>query len=785
MSRIRLYPVSPGEVVVVTLAAIIIGANFCSVSLDIPHWNDLVLLWHSALVGILSLLCIVPVSIVVLRFADILVATSLIFVWSVVVGTIIRVRNMIDAHRGYCVLFLAFAFGPGPSPQGFGWAAIVPVVVFSCRLALAALSLPVVMFRLALFYLVLTGWVGWSLIESGAAHCQHNVIFAIILHLTTWAIWTQWNIHQVKYRLERLWHVDYHIAQLCLVKYLLKRVNSGAPVLETIREQMPLEVVVIVVPKPQVSEFRASKERVEGFGALLRRMMGGCLVDAHLWTKYQYSLVQEKKLAGERRARSEARTMETESSNLVTGKSDRSCALKSSKAVLSCNKVTSSGLEAISISGAPKNAIAARDASIRSTSEVPTRTSTPKVSRSRRTRFISSSAVIGDRPTTKVRVIESTSNQEGSTGYRVGALTAVNSDLQLSQGLGNSNMVKTWVSEQATSISKDQQILTELETPADLVGAPLLGAPCVTWFTASKTFDHAVSTPVADLDPFVPAFCMDHELADLDAVWADLCIIPASETPHWQPLDEDVFESFKHDHVRISISSDSSPRRRDQSESIMESSPAPTETLEDLDWLSAISMATPVPIPPAQPLSTESAHDDIKDAEMCDSGTSGTLDVTMSLPDLVDIEMFPLAPACLPLARLPSLVDVQMTLSVVEQLEMRENKSTDVERRVSRKARIIYADGVWEEYMDGFRLQAAATKLSQLDVPPVPKLWSNQSSSAEKHNMSSLDSSDQLDGSAGEVKEELVAVVELHKRLRRGRRRRNLVCKPEKVAQKM
>ncbi|KAB5588456.1 hypothetical protein CTheo_8106 [Ceratobasidium theobromae] len=108
-------------------------------------------------------------------------------------------------------------------------------------------------------------------------------------------------------------------------------------------------------------------------------------------------------------------------------------------------------------------------------------------------------------------------------------------------------------------------------------------------------------------------------------------------------------------------------------------------------------MAAPVPILPAQSLFEEPTHDEIGDAEMCDSDMSGTLDVTMSSPDLVDIEMFPLAPVCLPLARLPSLVDVQMALSVDDQLEVQENKSTDVERRVSRKARVIYADGAWED----------------------------------------------------------------------------------------
>ncbi|KAB5590541.1 hypothetical protein CTheo_6013 [Ceratobasidium theobromae] len=928
MSRIRLYPVSPGEMVVVTLAAIIIGANLCSVSLDIPHWNDLVLLWHSALVGILSLLCIVPVSIVVLRFADILVATSLIFVWSLVAGTVTQVRNVVSAHRGYCALFLVFAFGPGPSPQGFGWATLVPVVVFSCRLVLAAFSLPAIMFRLALFYSVLTGWVGWSLIESGAAHCQSSAIFAIVLHLATWVVWTQWNVHQVKYRLERLWHVDYHIAQLSPVKYLLKKVNSGAPVLETIREQMPLEVAVIVVPKPQVSEFRASKERVEAFGAPLRRMMDGSLANAHLWTKYQYRLVQEKKLAGERRARSDARTMGRKSSNLVTGKSDKSSELKSSTAVLSHNKIKTPEFQVNPTSKAPKSAISVRAASIGSAPGVPERTSTSKVSRSRRTPFISSGAVTVDKSSANIRVIELASNQSESTGYSVEALPAVNSMSRLSQELDGCNMVKTWVPEQsmttqpdappvpalfeetgdialvfeeklnaayeeATGISQDQQILTGLETPVDPVGAPSLGAPCVIGFTTSETFDHAVSTPIATLDSFVPALCMDRELADLDAVWADLGIIPVSEAS--QPLDEDLFGSFKHDgdaqtgeipntHFATTASEHPEamsellfsnvwnteldaavapplpelplffgpgailneptfeptlPGVMEQVEHVPQlpvpagispainhpiiyeyplrpiqlpgeganvdygissclrlsliehnsytpgASPALTETLEDLDWLSAISMAAPVPILPAQSLFMESTHDEIEDAEMCDSDASGTPDVTMSSPDLVDIEMFPLAPVRLPLATLPSSMDVQMTLSVVDQLEVQENKSTGVERRVSRKARIIYADGAWEEYMDGLRRQAATTKLSQLDVPPVPKSWSNRSPLAEKRNTSTLDSSDQLDGSAGEVEEELMVVVELHKRLQRGRGRKRPVCKSEKVVWRM
>ncbi|KAB5588452.1 hypothetical protein CTheo_8102 [Ceratobasidium theobromae] len=440
--------------------------------------------------------------------------------------------------------------------------------------------------------------------------------------------------------------------------------------------------------------------------------------------------------------------------------------------------------------------------------------------------------------------------------------------------------------EETTGISQGQQILTGLEIPVDLVGAPSLGAPCVIGFTASET----VCTPIADLDSFVPAFCMDRELADLDAVWADLGITCVSEAPQ-----QDLFESFKHDgdaqtgkilntHFATAASEHSEtmselafgnvwntglnttvtlplpefplffgpgatlneptfeptlPGVMEQVEhapqlpvpadispvinhpiiyeyplrpiqlpdeganldygissclrlSLIEHnsytpgpSPAPTETLEDLDWLSAISMAAPVPILPAQPLFREPTHDEIEDVEMCDSDASGTPDVTMSSPDLVDIEMFPLAPVCLPLATLPSLVDVQMSLPVAGQLEVQENKSTSVDRPVSRKARIIYADRAWEEYMDGLRRQAAATKLSQLDVPPVPESWSNRSPLAEKRNTSTLDSSDQLDGSTGEVEEELMVVVELHKRLQRGRGRKRPVCKSEKVVWRM
>lgn len=211
---------------------------------------------------------------------------------------------------------------------------------------------------------------------------------------------------------------------------------------------MPLEVAVIVVPKPQVSEFRASKERVEAFGAPLRRMMDGSLVNAHLWTKYQYRLVQEKKLAGERRARSDARTMGRKSSNLVTGKSDKSSELKSSTAVLSHNKIKTSEFQVIPTSKAPKSATTVRAALIGSATRVLERTSTSKVSRSRRTPFISSGAVTVDKSSANIRVIELASNQSESTGYSVEALPAVNSMSRLSQELDGCNMVKTWVPEQ-------------------------------------------------------------------------------------------------------------------------------------------------------------------------------------------------------------------------------------------------------------------------------------------------------------------------------------------------
>ncbi|KAB5588215.1 hypothetical protein CTheo_8343 [Ceratobasidium theobromae] len=447
-------------------------------------------------------------------------------------------------------------------------------------------------------------------------------------------------------------------------------------------------------------------------------------------------------------------------------------------------KVTSSGLEA----GVPKNAITARVASIRSTNEV-LYAGTRNLSTSRRAPMISVN--------TKLREIESASSQLAipwkpcMRKFGVAAMArAGNLQRDLGCRAGKNGLNKT---AQLADTSIGGLFSTQLDAPlvlADVIAlvleedatyeettgiTPSLGAPCVTWFTASETFDHAVSTPVADLDSSVPAFCMDRELADLDAVWADLCIIPASETP--QPLDEDVFESFKHDgdaqtgeipHTRFATTASEHSETRPEllfGDPILEptlpevigqvehtpqlpistdispainhpiiykyplrpiqvlgegtnvdygmsscpqpsltklnsytpgASPAPKETPDDLDRLSAISTAAPVPILPAQSLFAEPTHDEIDDAEMCESGTSGTLDVTMSSPDLVDIEMFPLAPVCLPLATLPSLMDVQMTLSVVDQFEVRENKSTGVEDQFRGKQELYMR-------MDGLR----------------------------------------------------------------------------------
>ncbi|KAB5588455.1 hypothetical protein CTheo_8105 [Ceratobasidium theobromae] len=180
--------------------------------------------------------------------------------------------------------------------------------------------------------------------------------------------------------------------------------------------------------------------------------------------------------------------------------------------------------------GVPKNAITARVASIRSTSEV-LRAGTPNFSTSRRAALIPANAAIIDKSSTKVREIESAGSQL-AIPWKIAMWSnfGLPSSTQLDAPLVLADVI-------AFVLEESDATYEELESAGI---TPSLGAPCA----ASDTFDHAISTRVVDLDSSVPAFRMNRELAGLDAAWTDFGITPISEAP--QPLDRDLFGSFKH-----------------------------------------------------------------------------------------------------------------------------------------------------------------------------------------------------------------------------------------------